>query len=301
MVNTGSAPQGSGAEAMKVLLAIPHVFAPKEGSLYSSQTEAKRAVKREALRRATIENLNRHRQRHWIHASLGKAKPVVTREQSTKDGIDLTIQLFTPPNASLASDLPRDPDLQLIDPGLDDFTQVPMASSRHLLEQAEHYDIVGYMEDDLLIEDIHFFEKLNYLLRLVPDIYAFLPHRCEHIPGQGDVILSGDPDGGRDDLFWATGETIQVSWPTGNRNFYRATNPHSGCYFLSRQQAIRVREFWEPKQWSSQFVLSGPLEQAGSGLLLPVLKLMKPVVEHYRFLMVRHQDELWKRHAFETS
>jgi hypothetical protein len=286
---------------MKVLLAIPHVFAPKQGSLYSSQTEGKRMLKQEALRRATIENLNRHRHRHWIHASLGKDKPVVTREQSTNDGIDLTIQLFTPPSASLASDLPRDPDLQLIDPGVEDFSQVPMASSKRLLEQAENYDIVGYMEDDLLIEDIHFFEKLRYLHRIVPDIYAFLPHRCEHIPGKGDVILSGDPDGGRKDLFWDTGETIQVEWPTTNRYFYRATNPHSGCFFLSQKQALSVRAFWEKRQWRSNFVLSGPLEQAGSGLLLPVLKLMKPVVEHYRFLMIRHQDELWKRHAFEPN
>ena len=29
----------------------------------------------------------------------------------------------------------------------------------------------------------------------------FLPHRCECIDGLGDVILSGDPDGGRPDLF----------------------------------------------------------------------------------------------------
>ena len=63
---------------MKVPLAIPHVFAPKEGSLYSSQTEAKRSPQ-EALLSATIGNLNRHRQRHWIHASLGKNQPVVNR------------------------------------------------------------------------------------------------------------------------------------------------------------------------------------------------------------------------------
>ena len=62
---------------MKVLLAIPHVFAPKKGSLYSSQTEAKRQLKQDALLKATIGNLNRHRQRHWIHASLGKNQQVV--------------------------------------------------------------------------------------------------------------------------------------------------------------------------------------------------------------------------------
>ena len=79
---------------MKVPLAIPHVFAPKKGSLYSSQTEAKRGLKQEALLRATIGNLNRHRQRHWIHASLGKNQQVVNRELSSPDGVELTIRLF---------------------------------------------------------------------------------------------------------------------------------------------------------------------------------------------------------------
>ena len=36
-------------------------------------------------------------------------------------------------------------------------------------------------------------------------------------------------------------------------------------------------------------------------MLLPVLRVMKPVVEHYRFLAVHHQDSLWKRHRFESQ
>ena len=128
-----------------------------------------------------------------------------------------------------------------------------------------------------------------------------MPHRCEHIPDRGDVILSGDPDGGRPDLFWDTGETISIPWPLGNRRFYRATNPHSGCYFLSRNQALAVRDFWVQKNWRPDWNLSGPLEQACSGILLPVMRVMKPVPEHYRYLMVRHQDNLWKRHRFEES
>ena len=36
-------------------------------------------------------------------------------------------------------------------------------------------------------------------------------------------------------------------------------------------------------------------------MLLPVLRVMKPVAEHYRFLTVRHQDSLWKRHRFEEK
>ena len=160
---------------MKVLLAIPHVFAPKAGSLYSSQTEAKRSLKQEALLRATIENLNRHRLRHWIHASLGKSQPVVNRELSSPDGVELTIRLFTPPGASLADSLPADPDLERLDPKVSDYSQVPLAASRHLLEQAESYDLLGYMEDDLLLSDPEFFAKILYLDRCSDTVMPFCP------------------------------------------------------------------------------------------------------------------------------
>ena len=285
---------------MKVLLAIPHVFAPKKGSLYSSQTESKRQLKQDALFNATIGNLNHHRKRHWVHASLGIGQQVVNRELSTNTGVEISIQVFSPPTDTLADNLPEDPDLRIIDPGISDKTQIPITASRQLLEQADDYDLVGYLEDDLLITDPEFFKKILYLEQFSDQKYAFLPHRCEHITGRGDVILSGDPDGGRPDLFWDTGETINIPWPLGNRRFYRATNPHSGCYFLSRRQALSVRDFWAHKNWRADWHLSGPLEQACSGMLLPVMRVMKPVPEHYRFLMVRHQDNLWERHRFEA-
>ena len=285
---------------MKVLLAIPHVFSPKQGSLYSSQTEAKRNLKQEALFRATIGNLNRHRKQHWIHASLGKEQEVVNRELNTEIGVQMSIQLFSPPKDNLAKTLPADPDLSIIDPGIEDYTKIPITASRKLLEQADNYDLIGYLEDDILISDPEFFAKILYLDKFSDQKYVFLPHRCEHISGRGDVILSGDPDGGRPDLFWDTGETISIPWPLGNRRFYRATNPHSGCYFLSRRQALCVRDFWAAKNWRPNWNLSGPLEQACSGMLLPVMRLMKPIPEHYRFLMVRHQDTLWRRHRFEA-
>ena len=287
---------------MKVLITIPHVFAPQQGSLYSSQTEAKRAVKQLALRRATLENLDRHGSRHWIHASLGLAKPVVTREQASAMGVDLTIQLYTPPEASLAQDLVgKHPRLEVFSAPIANYKQIPAFASRRALEQASEFDLVGYMEDDLLIEDPEFFAKILMLVDRAGPQHAFLPHRCEQIPGRGDVILSGDPDGGRPDLFWDTKECVEIEWPLGPKPFYRATNPHSGCYFLSSSQAQQVWQYWQQRNWHSEFQLSGPLEQAGSGMLLPVLKVMKPKPSHYRFLMVRHLDELWRRHPLESS
>ena len=67
----------------------------------------------------------------------------------------------------------------------------------------------------------------------------------------------------------------------------------------SKNQAIKILDFWQKNNWCAEYQLSGPLEQAGSGMLLPILKIMKPIPAHYRFLMIRHQDELWKRHPDE--
>jgi len=287
---------------MRVLLAIPHVFAPREGSLYSSQRPEKRERKQAALRECILGNLERLSKRHWIHASLGNRKPVVTRECETDLGLDLHIQVYSPPEANLLSALGDLPEcVEVVNPNQADLMQVPLLASMRLLEQSADYDMVGFMEDDLAIQDPEFFHKIRHLVHSTNGKYVFLPHRCEAIPGRGDVILSGDPDGGRPDLFWDTGETLDVAWPLGTRRFYRATNPHSGCYFLTKHQAQHVLQHWSSRQWVFDFRLSGPLEQAGSGLLLPLFHVMKPVPEHYRFLMVRHQDELWKRHSFETG
>lgn len=287
---------------MRVLITIPHVFAPQEGSLYSSCSADKRPLKQRALREATLVNLWRHSPSCWVHASLGKGKPVVTRELFSDQGVELHIRVFTAADATLSQSVAgQHSHLEVIAVSGTAYSRIPQVASQHALEQASNFDMVGYMEDDLLIEDSEFFAKVAYLVAEAGPDYAFLPHRCESIPGKGDVILSGDPDGGRPDLFWDTKEELRIPWPLGDRHFYRATNPHSGCYFLSRDQATTVCSYWQSRNWQSPFQLSGPLEQAASGMLLPVLKVMKPTPSDYRFLMVRHQDELWKRHPFETN
>ena len=286
---------------MKALIGIPHIFKPREGSIYSSESACKKNAKEKALKRATLENIYRHRKKHWIHASLGMQKSVITRKLVGAIGADLTIHIYTDKRYSLANKVKSDENIKIIDLPVDDPKKIPLIASRNIIENAGKYDMIGYMEDDILIEDPEFFSKIDFLARSTHNNYVFLPHRCEEIPCKGDVILSGDPDGGRPDLFWDTGEKVSVPWPLGTRDFYRATNPHSGCYFLNKSQGVRLKEYWENKNWKAEFTLSGPLEQAASGLLLPVFKIMKPIPEHYRFLMVKHQDSLWERHPFEEE
>ena len=286
---------------IKVLITMPHIFSPKKGSLYSSQNENKRETKKKGIQQASYGNMIRHSQEHWIHASLGYKKKIVTRSQKTRERVEVTIQIYTKAGHCLVNEIKSDEKIQIIEYNNIKDENIPAIASRRALEQSEDYDLICYIEDDILIEDYEFFEKINFLHSIVPPEYALMPHRCEMMQNTGYVILSGDPDEERKDLFWATGEKIAINWPTGLKEFYRATNPHSGCYFLSKKQAMKVHTYWKKNEWRSNFVLSGPLEQAASGVLLPVLKVMKPVPEDFKFLMVKHEDELWRRHEFEQS
>ena len=110
---------------MRVLITIPHVFSPKEGSVYSSQKEEKRAIKEKALREATLGNLARLGKECWIHASLGKGGKIVTRNIESNHGIELNIQLYTPKDFNLAKKLESNKHLKIMRKSLASNFQTP--------------------------------------------------------------------------------------------------------------------------------------------------------------------------------
>ena len=282
---------------MKVLLGIPHIFDPKEGSVYSSQNEEKRSIKIKGLQRASTGNIRRFSEDAWVHAS--ENNHIVTKRFKARQYIELHIEIYSINGKSLTQYLDSHERVKInyldnIDP-----LKIPWITAKNVIEKYKDYDMVGYIEDDISIEDQYFFEKLEIIYKKLPIEYNLMPHRCEQIDGKGEVILSGDPVEDRPDLFWDTKEKIGIDWPTGIKVFYRATNPHSGCFFLHKLQAEKVYRYWSERNWKSNFKLSGPLEQAATGVLLPAVKIMKPEIEDYRFLKIRHNDQLWKRHEFE--
>ena len=183
---------------MKILIGIAHTFNPKTASVYSSQDIEKKGLKEKALYEATIGNLTRHNREQWIHASLGKGKEIVTRKVITNLEQEIEIRLYAAKDANLVSSLPDHENLQIIEVEVEDKMNIPMMSTEDLLKNAEGYDLVCYLEDDITIEDPYFFQKLKCMHRDIPNEYALLPHRCEYMDELGEVILSGDlMEGGR--------------------------------------------------------------------------------------------------------
>ena len=171
------------------------------------------------IKEATLGNMARQGKDCWIHASLGKGRPVVTRQLVSSQ--DRLRYKFIHKGIQLGKVGEPNGEIGIIEPKVDNLLEMPLNAARGALKQADNYDIIGYMEDDLAIYDPYFFQKIHWLSERNGPSYAFLPHRCEFVSGKGDVILSGDPDGGRPDLFWDTGEELICRWTLVSK-FYRA-------------------------------------------------------------------------------
>ena len=98
--------------------------------------------------------------KYSVHTCITRPeKEVVTRKLQSNEEIELTIRVYTNRNASLASQLPKTPGLEIVNVELKDNIKMPQYASMKLLEEAGNYDILGYMEDDISIEERDFFGK----------------------------------------------------------------------------------------------------------------------------------------------
>ena len=151
---------------MKVLLGIPHIFDPKEESVYSSQKKEKRATKIKGLQRATNGNILRFNADAWVHAS--EKNHIVTKKLKSRQNIELYIEIFTVKGKSLTEYLQNHERIKVnclenISP-----MKIPWITSKTVLMRHNDYDMVGYIEDDISIEDQYFFEKLDSIYRNLP-------------------------------------------------------------------------------------------------------------------------------------
>ncbi|WP_320675941.1 hypothetical protein [Prochlorococcus sp. MIT 1300] len=283
---------------MRILIGIPHVFRPQEGSRLSSENSEKRALKKKALQEASLGNLDRLRDTQWVHRYENNRW--FTLEQSAS-GHEVNLQLHIVEPWSLFEELLIEQglakEMEVIRHKIKDPTDLPLAVTRSLLEQAaidKEIDLVIYLEDDISIDDRELPEKIKHLVLKAGNEYVFMPHRCERLSGIGDVVLAGEPIEKRPDLFWATEEELIIDWLNTPKSFRRVVNPHSGCFFLTQEQSVIAHNYWHSRKWQIDYHWAGKMEMACTGIFLPIFKMMKTRPEQARFFQVRHNDCLWK-------
>jgi len=162
-----------------------------------------------------------------------------------------------------------------------------------LLENLGRYDWYCYVEDDIVVADPLFLDKLAWFCSLAGNDALLMPNRFERAwrGPLAKVYVDGDlrPDVTRP--FLADGPRPVVTGSLMGRSvrFVPALNPNSGCFFLTGDQMRKVAALPGYPAPDASFV--GPLESACNLAVMRALRIYKPAVENAGFLEVEHHAQ----------
>ena len=165
------------------------------------------------------------------------------------------------------------------------------------------YDLYCYLEDDLLISDPQFLQKLLWFNSQFGDETTLLPHRYEISPTEPlhKLYIDGPV---RPDFTakWqdVSDRTVVESEVLGSPlTFERWPNPHSGCFFLNARQM----EKWSssPTFQDGDCSFAGPLESAASLGIMKTFLIYKPSMAHAGFFEIQHLHNRYLGEALKTS
>ena len=149
---------------------------------------------------------------------------------------------------------------------------------------AEDFDYFMFMEDDILLSDSWFLEKIKQFNQSSPSPnYVLLPHRFEYFKGVKYYL----------DQMAVTGEqskrytyTEQLNFTVDHVQFCIYENPHAGFYCLNRTQLSQ----WisSGNRWKNKAVAFGPLESAATFCLFENFKLFKPHPDDMDYFLIQH-------------
>lgn len=154
----------------------------------------------------------------------------------------------------------------------------------------DEYDLYGYMEDDLLIHDPMFFQKINWFREQLGDQCLLLPHRME-LPPEPHWVEKFYIDGPLqqkqlEEILPEKAPSLAAEWPGGKQFFESPQNPHAGCFFLSPAQL----HHWTQQPWWQDGDCSwvSPLESAATLGIAKTFQLYKPAMAQAAWLELQH-------------
>lgn len=278
---------------MKVLIVIPHYYNAGSGG-YGATDPDGQSDRLSALRTCIL-SLHQHLgNRQSIIPHVGKPPAEANRLLSHQ----LDIRVCVTGTSHLLDQLALSSDLyqqQVID--LDNPLALGYACHTLLREEWGRYDWYCYLEDDIIIADPLFFEKLALFQYAAGSDYCLLqPNRyeLERTTGWKNYI---DGDLWESNLmeqvagFRPQQAAVQIEIPFGFTHYsmHLAGNPHAGCFFLTAAQfGMMLAQPWFGC-YSEAFC--GPMESAASLGIMSLFHVYKPAREHAAFLEVRHAHQ----------
>ena len=285
----------------RILFVIPHYYGPGNGFYGSTVAEASRRIL--ALERVIT----------GLHQCLGSRQAFLLSlhqyipgkgngeliQANTTLASTLDVIVCTTGEAHVANRLSIPDALYQHRPTGSEAMKLGFACHEVLREHLGKYDWYCYLEDDLLITDPLFFQKLEWFLSAHGEETTLSPHRFER--SVTEPLLKLYHDGSVRPDFTATWQDVTdrqfvESEMLGLKlRFERWPNPHSGCFFLSARQM----KTWiaQPHFGDGDSSFAGPLESAASLGIIKTFRQYKPSPASAGFLELEH---LHPRYLGET-
>jgi hypothetical protein len=169
-------------------------------------------------------------------------------------------------------------------------TQIPFHAQPLLRDRLGSYDFYCSMEDDLIIHDHEFFEKLLWFQRTFGPKALLAPVRFE-LASTGTpakVIIDPELPKNWSDVFRRQNQMGRLEGVCRERSqtFHLPSNPHAGCFFLTQEQMA----YWieQPSFNDCDVSWVGPLESAATLSVGKVFDIYKSVQPDPFFLSIQH-------------
>ena len=279
----------------RLRVVVPHYYRESESPIGYGSTRAGTKLERSvALGRCLAGVLALNRQA--IDLILNPAEQVLEQTPATPlagtrlAGVQVELHLFVTGRHYLeeVADLFADR-LTLHQLDLEDPLQLPLAAAAWLRHQEGGADLHLYLEDDLVIADPRYVDKLVWFTERTEHRYVLMPHRLEPCVAQAPLRLYVDgPVKPIEQLepVWADQEqefARGTYWDGRSVGFAEASNPHSGSFCLSE---VQRQQLLERAAVPTAFV--GPLETAATGTVLGQFPVLKPMWADRDFLGIEH-------------
>ena len=272
---------------MKILLAIVHYWDPSGNGKHQSLRPSP-GPRLDALKQQLLSIRRLAQRQHMLHMADRAVYPCneAYRNEITirivTDGEHTVLDRLEPEYRACFEEVVASPETGLM---------LGFEAQDYLASQLnEGYDLYGYLEDDLVIRDAQFFQKLSWLHELFAPSDLLLPQRVEFgwDPHLVDRFYIDGPLEEAELLKLNLEERpfVVLKAPGGDVVFETPKNPHAGCFFLSERQLRHWRDqpYWLDRDCS--FI--SPLESAATLGISKAFKLLKPCFSHASWFELQH-------------
>ena len=278
---------------VKVRVVIPHYFCESKNAAYGSSREGQRLSRCIALSRCISSLLGLTRTSNDSVLNIG-TRSIDTWKNSAKDTslrvneLSFDINVFVTGDSFLNEVLDNYSNaITVHTQDLEDPRHLALAARRWLIHSEPIADISIYLEDDLVITDSHFFDKIVWFTENAQQDFLLMPHRfeVERSTNSRRLIVDGPLDLGFIRKFCnpVKGALKANFGSWRDISFDIAANPHSGLFYLDRSKVNLLRSV---ELHDSGFV--GPLETAATLTVLNQFKICKASEGSHRFFEVEH-------------